>query len=128
MRGRPVYSNIRQNIVELLYFMGKGYGYEIYQAYVDIFPKVTMRSVYYQLRKGVSLGEFEIESVKTEKGDYSWGPDAEKIYYKLGKNGKPKIDERIKEYFSRPASERVSQAPKKAVMETDSHEEKPELV
>jgi hypothetical protein len=80
--------------------MGKGYGYEIYQVYMDLFPKVTMRSVYYQLRKGVTLGEFEIESVKTEKGNYSWGPEAEKIYYKLGKNAKAKIEDRIKSYFS----------------------------
>jgi hypothetical protein len=128
MRGRPVYSNIRQNIVELLYFMGKGYGYEIYQAYVDLFPKVTMRSIYYQLRKGAALGEFEIESVKTEKGDYSWGPEAEKTYYKLGKNAKAKIDERIKEYFSRPASERASPAPKDVVQETESQDIKTDLV
>jgi len=99
MRGRPVFSRIRQNIVELLYFMGRGYGYEIYQAYMDLFPKVTMRSVYYQLRKGVALGEFEIESVRTEKGDYSWGPEAEKIYYKLGKNAKAQIEDRVKTYF-----------------------------
>jgi len=101
MRGRPVFSRIRQNIVELLYFMGRGYGYEVYQAYVDIFPKVTMRSVYYQLRKGVDLGELEIESVKVEKGDYSWGADAEKTYYKLGKNAQPKGEQRIKEYLER---------------------------
>jgi hypothetical protein len=99
MRGRPVFSKIRQNIVELLHYMGRGYGYEVYQAYVDIFPKVTMRSVYYQLRKGVVLGELEIESVKVEKGDYSWGADAEKTYYKLGKNAKPKGEERIKQYL-----------------------------
>jgi hypothetical protein len=101
MRGRPVFSKIRQNIVELLYYMGKGYGYEVYQAYVDIFPKVTMRSVYYQLRKGVDLGELEIESVKVEKGDYSWGADAEKTYYRLGKDAKPKGEVRIKEYLER---------------------------
>lgn len=105
MRGRPVFSRIRQNIVELLYYMGKGYGYEIYRAYVDIFPKVTMRSVYYQLRKGVALSELEIESVKTEKGDYSWGPDAEKTYYMLGKNAKPKGEERIKSYLEQKKQE-----------------------
>lgn len=99
MRGRPVFSKIRQNIVELLHYMGKGYGYEVYQAYVDLFPKVTMRSVYYQLRKGVILGELEIESVRVEQGDYSWGADAEKTYYKLGKNAKPIGEERIKLYI-----------------------------
>ena len=112
MRGRPVFSKIRQNIVELLHHMGRGYGYEVYQAYVDLFPKVTMRSVYYQLRKGVDLGELEIESVKVEKGDYSWGADAEKTYYKLGKNAKPKGEQRISDYLERkknpaPASEKL---------------------
>jgi len=51
-KGRPVKSEIRQNIVEILYFMKQGYGYEIYKVYVAIFPKVTMRSIYYHLRKG----------------------------------------------------------------------------
>ena len=51
-KGRPVKSEIRQNIVEILYFMKQGYGYEIYKAYVKIFPKVTMRSIYYHLKKG----------------------------------------------------------------------------
>ena len=31
-RGRPVKSLIRQNVVEILYIMGKGYGYDIYKA------------------------------------------------------------------------------------------------
>ncbi|AJF61712.1 TPA: hypothetical protein HA239_06405 [Candidatus Woesearchaeota archaeon] len=95
-RGRPVSSQIRQNIVEILYFLGKGYGYDIYKHYVGIFPKVTMRSIYYHLRKGVELGEFEIEKVEKEKGDYSWGEMAEKVYYRLGRSASPKGDARVK--------------------------------
>lgn len=117
MRGRPVFSKIRQNIAELLFYMKKGYGYEIYRAYVDIFPKVTMRSVYYQLRKGVDLGEFEIESVKTEKGDYSWGADAEKTYYMLGKNSKPRGEERIRLYLEQ--KQKDGQNP--AASDSESH-------
>ena len=45
-RGRPIKSAIRQNVVEILYFLKKGYGYDIYKAYRDIFPAVTMRSIY----------------------------------------------------------------------------------
>ena len=60
-RGRPVSSNIRDNVAEILYFMGKGYGYDIYKVYVNVFPKVTLRSIYYHLRKGTDLGIFEIE-------------------------------------------------------------------
>ncbi len=98
-RGRPVSSAIRQNIVELLYFMGRGYGYDIYKNYVQLFPRVTIRSVYYHLRKGIVLGEFEIDRIEKEKGDYSWGEMAEKIYYKLGPKAAPKMDKRIKKHF-----------------------------
>ena len=95
-RGRPVNSQIRQNIVEILYFLGKGYGYNIYKHYIEIFPKVTMRSIYYHLKKGVELGEFKIEKIENEKGDYSWGEMAEKIYYVLGDNAAHIGDTKVK--------------------------------
>jgi hypothetical protein len=98
-RGRPVNSQIRQNIIEILFHKGKSYGYDLYKYYVEIFPKVTMRSIYYHLKKGITLNEFEIDEIIREKGDYSWGPSAEKIYYKLGTNANPKGDLRVKSYF-----------------------------
>lgn len=98
-RGRPVKSVIRQNVVEILFHIKKAYGYDIYKSYVKIFPKVTLRSIYYHLRKGVSLGEFQILNIEREKGDYSWGAEAEKIYYGLGSNAKPVGNERVREYF-----------------------------
>lgn len=98
-RGRPIKSKIRQNIVEILYFMKEGYGYEIYKAYIDIFPAVTMRSIYYHLNKGAKMREFRINKIKTEKGEYSWGNSVEKIYYTLGKNAKPLVLERVKNHF-----------------------------
>jgi len=55
-KGRPVKSEIRQNMVEILHFIPKAYGYELYKVYVAIFPKVTLRSIYYHLKKGVDLG------------------------------------------------------------------------
>lgn len=100
-RGRPVNSVIRQNIVEILFFMDKAYGYDIYKHYIGLFPKVTLRSIYYHLHKGVDLGEFEIEKIEKEKGDYSWGEMAEKIYYKLGSNAAPKADTKVKSYFNK---------------------------
>ncbi|MDP2749762.1 MAG: hypothetical protein Q8O89_02940 [Nanoarchaeota archaeon] len=98
-KGRPVKSQIRTNIVEILFFGKKMYGYDVYKTYVSIFPRVTMRAVYYNLRKGLNLGEFEIESIKMEKGDYSWGGQAEKTYYKLGLISRPAGDKRVQEYF-----------------------------
>ena len=100
-QGRPPKSMIRQNIVEILYFLGTGYAYEVYKHYVEIFPKVTMRSVYYNLKKGESLGEFVISSIKSEKGDYSWGDRAEKIYYKLGPSAGPQMPLVVKQYFDK---------------------------
>ena len=100
-KGRPVESAIRQGVVEILYFLKEGYGYDIYKIYAAVYPKATMRSIYYHLKKGVSLGEFKVKRIKSEKGNYSWGGEAEKIYYALGSNAKPKIDKRVKEYLDK---------------------------
>ena len=96
-RGRPVKSQIRQNIIDILYFMGEGYGYEIYKIYREIFPKCTQKSIYYHLKKGVALGEFIVKKIEKEKGDFSWGGEVEKIYYALGDKAKPKMDPKVKE-------------------------------
>jgi len=95
-RGRPVKSVVRQNIIEILYFLKGAYGYELYKIYREIFPKTTMRNVYYHLKKGVSLKEIEIQKIEKVQGNYSWGPEAEKVFYKLGPNANPKIDLRVK--------------------------------
>ena len=97
-KGMPVQSEIRQNVVEILSVVGKGYGYGIYKIYKDVFPKVTMRVIYYHLQKGIQTQEFSIDNIQKEKGDYSWGGEAEKIYYKLGPKAKPKGDPRVREW------------------------------
>ena len=98
-RGRPVFSEIRQNVVEILAYAGKAYGYDIYKIYIEIFPKITLRSIYYHLKKGTKLEEFKIDKVIQEKGDYSWGNSTEKIYYSLGANANPKGNKRLKDYI-----------------------------
>lgn len=105
-RGRPVGSQIRQNITEILYFFGALPGYDVYKIYIAIFPKVTMRSIYYHLKKGVGLEEFKIEKIEKVKGDYSWGTEAEKIFYGLDVNAKPSMDLRVKDYFDKLESEK----------------------
>ncbi len=97
-RGRPFSSIVRQNLVELLNLIGKAYGYQLHKIYIELFPQVTREVVYYNLRTGAKLGEFEVE-VKQEKGDYSWGAVVEKIYYSLGPKAMPKGDERVKKWF-----------------------------
>ncbi|MGM5482914.1 MAG: hypothetical protein ACQESF_05605 [Nanobdellota archaeon] len=96
-KGRPVKSEIRQNIIEILYFLGEGYGYEIYKIYKEVFPKCTNKVIYYHLKKGVETGEFKIERIENENGEYSWGNSAERIYYTLGDFANPKIKKRVKE-------------------------------
>jgi hypothetical protein len=100
-RGRPVRSEIRQNIIEILYYLGKGYGYQICKIYPEIFPPVTQRSIYYHLRKGTQTGEISVNEIKEEKGDFSWGNVVEKIYYELGEAAEPKGEKRVKEFLKR---------------------------
>lgn len=97
-RGRPVKSAIRQNIVEILNYLGEGYGYDIYKIYREIYPKCTQKSIYYHLKKGVSTGEFVVKKIQKEKGDFSWGGEVEKIYYGLGPSAKPAGDTKAKEF------------------------------
>ncbi|MFH1399325.1 MAG: hypothetical protein ABIG95_04395 [Candidatus Woesearchaeota archaeon] len=99
VRGRPPTSEIRQNIVELLFFMGRAYGYEIYRDYIEIYPAVSRRSIYYQLGRGAELGLFKVERV-VEKGKYSWGSESERLYYSLGPGAKPVGNARVREYVS----------------------------
>lgn len=100
-RGRPVKSIIRQNVVEILHFLGKGYGYEISKIYNEVFPKVTQRSIYYHLRKGILTKEIELHKIEREEGNFSWGNVVEKIYYTLGKKALPKGEENVKEFLEK---------------------------
>ncbi len=96
-RGRPVGSVVRQNIVEILNIIKSGYGYEIHKIYNEIFSPCTRENIYYNLRKGVALGELEVQEVRQEKGAFSWGSLAEKTYYRLGPKAQPKGDQKIRE-------------------------------
>ncbi|MFC2135816.1 hypothetical protein ACFLTH_14460 [Bacteroidota bacterium] len=99
--GRPIGSMVRQNIVEILHFMKRAHGYDLYKVYLDLFPHVSLRLIYYHLKKGVDTHEFVVEKVENEKGDYSWGETAEKIYYALGNQANPIILPQVKKYFEK---------------------------
>ena len=100
-RGRPVKSEIRENIIEILNVIGSMYGYKIHKFYNELFPPCTRENIYYNLRKGVTLGEFDLAEIKQEKGAYSWGTVVEKKYYKLGPKANPRNDPRVKEFFDK---------------------------
>ena len=98
-RGRPVQSEIRQHMIEILFFLGEAYGYQIYKVYKNVYPAVTLRSMYYHLKKGIETGEFSKVRIEKEEGGYSWGPSTERIVYALGTQAKPKGDSRVEEYI-----------------------------
>ena len=99
-RGRPTGSLVRRHILEILFFLRSAYGYEIYKHYCNLFPKITLRNIYYHLRKGVDLDEISIQEIKQEKGSYSWGNQAEKTYYQLGSLADPRPSQEVTDYFS----------------------------
>lgn len=99
--GRPTSSQVRQNIIEILYHLKTGYGYDISRIHNAVFPTVSMRNIYYHLKKGVDLGEIKVHKIKSEEGDFSWGGTVEKTYYALGENANPKGISKIKSYLTR---------------------------
>ncbi len=100
-RGRPLGSEVRLNIIDILARMGKAYGYQINKAYKEIFTPVTLRTIYYHLRKGKELGLFKVEKVEQTEGEYSWGTTAEKTYYSLTAKAKPRQKKEVEQYFKR---------------------------
>ncbi|MBI2152070.1 hypothetical protein HYU21_05055 [Candidatus Woesearchaeota archaeon] len=89
-KGRPIRSPIRQNIIELLFQLNQSYGYKLSKMYNEIFPKVTQRSIYYHLRKGLQTKEIKINRIEQETGNFSWGSEVEKKIYSLGPQAQPK--------------------------------------
>jgi len=100
-QGRPIGSKVRQNMIEILYFYRQMHGYEVYKIYTDLFPPVTMRLIYYHLKKGLETGEFKIQKISHKEGNYSWGSGTENIIYELGQDARPVIDPRIKLYWEK---------------------------
>ena len=101
MRGRPTKSIVRDRLTEILFVIGKDTAYNLHKHYVAIFGKASQRNIYYQLQKGVSLEIFKIETIVDEKGTYSWGETARKIYYSLTKSSKPMIDKKVVAFFKK---------------------------
>jgi hypothetical protein len=88
-RGRPTASAIRQNIVNVLAVLKRATGYDVTKKYWSVYPKCTQRVIYYHLQKGIDTGEFAIDAVSNETGEYSWGTTVQKVYYVLGPKAKP---------------------------------------
>lgn len=98
-RGRPTKSKVRQNLVNMLHILREGYGYDLYRHYRELFNPVTMRVVYYHLKKGAELGEFQLHKITKERGKFSWGEETRKSYYRLGPEAKPEAVASLKDHF-----------------------------
>jgi len=83
-KGRPVKTEIREKIASILKQTNIAYGYQIYKIYKNIFGYISLRNLYYNLKKGVDLGEFLIVDIKKESGIFTWGGIVEHKYYTLG--------------------------------------------
>jgi len=105
--GRPIGSEVRQNIVDILHAIKHLHGYEIYKLYIELFPQVTMRLIYYHLKKGLSIEEFKILRVDKKKGNFSWGSETQHIIYQLGSAAKPRDNPRIKEYVDKHLKNKI---------------------
>ncbi|MEM3585049.1 MAG: hypothetical protein QXJ50_01475 [Candidatus Woesearchaeota archaeon] len=82
-RGRPSFSQVRENLAKILFVAGECYGYEAFLIYRMVFSPVSIRSIYYNLQKGVTLEEFSISRVERAEGRFSWGDNSERSYYAL---------------------------------------------
>ncbi len=101
MKGRPVGSIIRNRIAAILERIGIGYGYEIFKLYKDLFGKIHIRTIYYNLKKGIEKEEIILIKVENEVGKYSWGNEVQKIYYSLGPYANINLPEKDLEIIKR---------------------------
>lgn len=84
MKGRPIGSRIRRRMASILGKIGFSYGYELYKIYKKQFGPVEVKSIYYNLSKGVELGEFILVKTENKVGDYSWGNESKVNWYGVG--------------------------------------------
>jgi len=84
MKGRPVGSRIRRRVASILSQLGFSYGYELYKIYKKQFGAVEVKSIYYNLAKGIELGEFILVKTENKVGDYSWGNESKVTWYGIG--------------------------------------------
>jgi DNA-binding PadR family transcriptional regulator len=105
--GRPQISKIRERLCEILSCIDKASGYDLHKIYVEVYGKVTIRSIYYNLHTGVLIGYFNIESIKQEQGEFSWGTEVEKKYYSIHPKGRKTMKTELKERIVSVARERL---------------------
>lgn len=91
---------MREHLKEILFVGGAMTAYDAYKHYIKLFAKTSQRNVYYQLERGVELNLFELEIIKDEKGDYSWGDTATKKYFRLAKDVNPNFSKEVRNYFN----------------------------
>ncbi len=105
-RGRPPNSPVRDRMQMIVDALGVTYGYEIHKAYEEIFEPIELRSMYYHLKKGVQLNEFEEVGVEKVKGPFTWGDVSIRKYYILGPEAEKRATEEVQKIIENSDFER----------------------
>ena len=106
--GRPQVSLIRDRLREVLSVVDRATGYDLHKIYVNVYGKVTIRSIYYNLHTGVLIGYFIVDSIKQERGEFSWGTEVEKKYYSVSAKGKRTVSDDLKKRIVSIAEQRLN--------------------
>jgi len=77
-----VKNSVRSKIADILK-EGPAYGYQIYKKYKARHGAISIRLIYYHLKKGEKDGLFEVTDFEEVVGDFSWGTSSKHKYYKL---------------------------------------------
>lgn len=100
-RGRPIKSAVRNRMQMIVDALGVTYGYEIHKAYEEIFEPIELRSMYYHLKKGVQLNDFEEIGVEKVKGPFTWGDVSIRKYYILGPEAGNRATEEVRKVIEK---------------------------
>ena len=77
----------------------------MHKIYLGIVPSVSQRLIDYHRKKGADTKELVVKQYRSEKGNYSWGETAEKVYYSIGKvNQNVKVSKKVQSYFEKKKS------------------------
>lgn len=121
-------SVVRDRLNKILSVVNKIYGYEAQKIYEKVYGDVLLRTLYYNLKKGVEEGIFEIVDVAEIPGDFTWGFESNRVYYQNRKNVQMNQEEKKK---IRKAAENVKksmqQEVKKWVSKTSEQMKKKDL-
>jgi hypothetical protein len=121
-------SEVRVRIGKILSVAKKAYGYEIYRIYTTVYGDVLLRTIYYNLKKGVELGDFEAANLMNVPGNFTWGFESNRVYYRNKRTLKLEENEkRLLETAVKNLKKEMKNEIKKWIVETSKEVKKDDL-